>query len=100
MKPKAICPACGSWLPKPELCSISHTIVPGEMLCSDCGQRETCDLEWAMAMRTGRAIGRARASANTPNQGVSDESESKTAAAREEDEGTAADDTQTAMGRR
>lgn len=46
------CPACGNPITlRPG--SISHTIVPDEELCSECGQREFLDVAWASATRTG-----------------------------------------------
>ena len=46
------CPTCGKRLRLP-LVSISHTIMPGENLCPDCGNRETLDPAWASGMRVG-----------------------------------------------
>ncbi len=56
---KNTCPTCGEPLPATALRSVSHTILPGAQLCSDCGQRETADPLWADGRRVG--FGRARA---------------------------------------
>lgn len=54
------CPGCGNALPDDDvMCSVSHTIVPGGLLCSDCGRKETLDRAWA----EGRRIGQLRAEA-------------------------------------
>lgn len=45
------CPGCGCELPEPVMCSISHTIKPGEQLCSGCGLKESCDPAWAEGRR-------------------------------------------------
>lgn len=47
------CVGCGDPLPDPVMCSISHTISPGQKLCIKCGQRETMDIAWASGVRTG-----------------------------------------------
>jgi hypothetical protein len=53
------CPGCGKPLPEEVMCSVSHTIVPGGLLCSECGQRETLDPAWAEGMRFGQKLAKA-----------------------------------------
>lgn len=53
------CPACGNPLPEDVMCSISHTIVPGEKLCPTCGKKETLYPAWAEGRRRGRIMGEA-----------------------------------------
>lgn len=58
---ESACPGCGFPLPEPVMCSISHTIVPGERLCIECGRRESVEPAWVEGWR----IGQRRADAAT-----------------------------------
>jgi len=60
------CPGCGEFLPTDKvMCSQSHTIDPGGLLCSSCGQKETTDPGWAEGRRVGLIRGRAAANVIT-----------------------------------
>ena len=50
--PKANCFICGASFDR-ERASVSHTICPGVLLCTDCGHRETVDPAWASGVRLG-----------------------------------------------
>ena len=52
-KQETACPGCGGPLPEPVMCSISHTILPGERFCIECGRRESVDHAWANCRRVG-----------------------------------------------
>jgi len=45
------CFSCGKPLPKPVMCSVSHTINPGMKICSECSLRESSDYAWAEGRR-------------------------------------------------
>ena len=48
------CPTCGEPMPDEDvLCSLSHTIIPGERICSECGRKETTDPVWTEGRRVG-----------------------------------------------
>ena len=36
------------------MCSISHSVVPGERICSACGRKESLDPSWVMGQQIGR----------------------------------------------
>jgi len=51
---KQWCLGCGKKLPdNTVMCSRSHTIKPGDLLCSACGRRETLEPAWAEGRRIG-----------------------------------------------
>ena len=48
------CPTCGEPMPDEDvLCSLSHTILPGKPICTECGYKETTDAAWAEGRRIG-----------------------------------------------
>ncbi len=47
------CFVCGATISSRVMASVSHTIKRGELLCTPCGQKETCDPLWADGTRIG-----------------------------------------------